>query len=164
MQVRAPRRDEAPPLRSLRLRALADAPRELGDFLAEEREFPPSYWENVADFSAIGTDRVVLVAVEGAAFVGMAGGVFRDAAVDTAEVVAVWVEPAARGRGVARRLVDAIVDWARARGARRAELWVVDDNPAADALYRRAGFTPTGRREPTASAPDVCESLLARAL
>lgn len=43
MTIRTPLRSEVHELRSLRLRALADAPLELGEFLAEEEAFPLAY-------------------------------------------------------------------------------------------------------------------------
>jgi len=57
----------------------------------------------------------------------------------------VWVDPRFRGAGVGRALVDAAVDQARAAGRRRVVLHVAAGNDPAAALYRRAGFVPTGR-------------------
>jgi GNAT superfamily N-acetyltransferase len=44
IEIRSPHRSEALELRAVRLRALEDAPIELGRFLAEEEAFPRSYW------------------------------------------------------------------------------------------------------------------------
>ena len=79
-----------------------------------------------------------VVAEEDGSLVGMVGGDFRPDD-RTVHLVALWVDPAARERGVGRALVDALVVWARERGAGRVELWVVDDNPAAAAVYESAG-------------------------
>ncbi|TDC40525.1 GNAT family N-acetyltransferase [Micromonospora sp. KC213] len=51
------------------------------------------------------------------------------------------VVPEARRRGLARRVVGALADWARAEGATRAFLQVEQRNTAAVALYRGLGFT-----------------------
>ena len=51
-----------------------------------------------------------------------------------------YVTPAARRRGVGRALVDLALERARAHGCRRVELDVTEDNEAALALYRGAGF------------------------
>ena len=48
--------------------------------------------------------------------------------------------PAARGRGRATRVLAALLEWGRARGATRAYLQVVADNTVAHRLYARAGF------------------------
>ncbi|HET8682271.1 MAG TPA: GNAT family N-acetyltransferase [Micromonosporaceae bacterium] len=51
------------------------------------------------------------------------------------------VAPAARRRGVARRLLRALAGWAARAGADRAYLQVEEDNQPAVALYASAGFT-----------------------
>jgi [ribosomal protein S18]-alanine N-acetyltransferase len=65
---------------------------------------------------------------------------------DTAEILTVGVVPAARRRGVARRLIAGLLDEARSRGAREAFLEVREDNDAARELYRGEGFVDLGRR------------------
>jgi ribosomal protein S18 acetylase RimI-like enzyme len=49
-------------------------------------------------------------------------------------------EPAARSRGHGTRLLDRLIGWGRAAGAREAWLQVMDDNPRAHLLYERLGF------------------------
>ena len=51
-----------------------------------------------------------------------------------------FVSASARGKGVARALVEMTVERARARGCRRIELDVNDANDPALALYRSVGF------------------------
>ena len=52
-----------------------------------------------------------------------------------------WLDPAARGQGLARPLVAAAVDWARDRRARTVTLRVASDNAAARGVYESLGFT-----------------------
>jgi ribosomal protein S18 acetylase RimI-like enzyme len=54
------------------------------------------------------------------------------------------VDPAHRRRGVARRLLDAAIREATARGARRLTLRVLAPNAPARALYEAAGFAVEG--------------------
>jgi len=70
------------------------------------------------------------------------------------EVLTLAVDPAARRQGVGRRLVEAILDEARARGAARAFLEVVPGNLAAVCLYKGLGFTLCGRRPGYYHQPD----------
>ena len=65
---------------------------------------------------------------------------------DAAEISRLYVLPAWRRRGLARRLCDEAIDWARGRGARRIELWSDTRFTAAHELYRGMGFTQEGRR------------------
>lgn len=69
------------------------------------------------------------------------------AAVDEVELLLLAILPAYRRQGWAGRLLDALLQAAAARGARRAVLEVAAPNAAAIACYRRAGFTPCGRRK-----------------
>jgi ribosomal protein S18 acetylase RimI-like enzyme len=54
-----------------------------------------------------------------------------------------WVDPAARGSGVAAALARAVVEWATAAG-RTTYLMVRSDNARAMAAYVRAGFVDLG--------------------
>lgn len=56
----------------------------------------------------------------------------------------VGVLPEYRGRGVARQLVGATLDMARARGGARIRLGVIDGNTPAQSLYRSLGFVEYG--------------------
>lgn len=60
-----------------------------------------------------------------------------------AEIAELYVRPHARGRGVATQLATAAMALIRARGVTFASVWTRNDNPAALAVYRAAGFTPT---------------------
>ena len=53
--------------------------------------------------------------------------------------------PAARRRGIARRVTAALLAWGTAAGARRAYLQVAEGNAAARALYASLGFLPAYR-------------------
>jgi [ribosomal protein S18]-alanine N-acetyltransferase len=66
--------------------------------------------------------------------------------VDAAHVVNVAVEPPARRAGLATRLMAAVLDEARRRGAAAATLEVRASNTGARELYRRLGFVPVGAR------------------
>lgn len=60
-----------------------------------------------------------------------------------AEVAELYVRPEARGAGMAARLVAEAVALFRTRGVTFACVWTREDNPAALAAYRSAGFAPT---------------------
>jgi ribosomal protein S18 acetylase RimI-like enzyme len=59
------------------------------------------------------------------------------------EVAELYVEPAARGQGMAGALVAAAMQLFRDRAVTLAVVWTRADNPAAVAVYRRHGFRPT---------------------
>ncbi|MFY1576412.1 GNAT family N-acetyltransferase [Verrucosispora sp. WMMD703] len=59
----------------------------------------------------------------------------------------VYVDPAAHGRGVARLLLDALVESTDAAGIWTIQSGVFPENTASLALHRRAGFRVVGTRE-----------------
>jgi GNAT superfamily N-acetyltransferase len=65
-----------------------------------------------------------------------------------AEIGDLYIAPAERGRGLARRLVDAAIEWSRERGCGSVLVTVTSDGEARHRLcdfYRRLAFAPTGR-------------------
>lgn len=60
---------------------------------------------------------------------------------DTAWILDVAVSPAMQGRGVARRLLETVLETLRARGAGRVRATVAPSNSASLALFRGAGFS-----------------------
>ena len=86
---------------------------------------------------------VLVLAGPGAALLGYA--CFRQGGGE-AELLRVAVEPAARGRGLARRLIAAGCERLRAAGVASCHLEVRPGNEAALAVYRALGFTLAGRR------------------
>jgi ribosomal protein S18 acetylase RimI-like enzyme len=160
MEIRPVRRDEAAGLREPRLRARRDAPHTYFASLESEEGLPLSSWEEWATSK----DKVMLVAVEDGTWLGMAGASVHQSRSGTVSLWWLWVAPNARGRGLARRLVEARADWARELGAVRLEVAVAENNEAAKALYRGLGFVPTGERRSMASDPTRAGVFMARPL
>jgi ribosomal protein S18 acetylase RimI-like enzyme len=65
-----------------------------------------------------------------------------------AEVKRMYVDPAWRGRGVGRALLETLIAGARARGYSALRLGTLHDMTAAQALYGSLGFTPIARYRP----------------
>ena len=65
---------------------------------------------------------------------------------DQADVMTIGVAPRARGRGVGRAILDALLEWARQAGAVEIFLDVRPSNEGAIALYNSRGFVEIGRR------------------
>lgn len=147
---------EADLLRDVRLQALREAPMAFGSTLAREQGYPPETWRRWAVDSAAGEGQAVFIAEPAA---GMASGVIDSDDPALAHLYAMWVAPGARGTGVGRALVDAVVAWATDRGAERLTTSVTEGNAAAWALYAAAGFSDTGRREPLGHSGAVVEVL-----
>lgn len=61
------------------------------------------------------------------------------------EIHEIAVDPAWRGKGVARRLMEEAFRLGRARGRRWASLWVGEGNARAREWYRKLGFEEVGK-------------------
>lgn len=89
---------------------------------------------------------VVMVARNGDAVAGM---VSAQLVISTAEgAPSAWIEDMViaapyRRQGIGRELLGAILDWAKGKGATRAQLLVDLDNAPALAFYERLGWQPT---------------------
>ena len=97
----------------------------------------------------------MFLACEGHDVVGSAYGLLDRARSDAGRVGGMWVEPAWRGRGVGRALLQEVISWGQERGLKRLGLWAPDHNLAAIALYARAGFRDTGERRPLPTNPTL---------
>jgi GNAT superfamily N-acetyltransferase len=74
---------------------------------------------------------------------------------DGGHIVAVYLRPEHRGRGVMEPLFAAAADWLRALGLPRMRLYVHADNARAQGLYRRIGFLPTGATFTGSIGPEI---------
>lgn len=140
LRVRRIRSSEAGLLRALRLRALAESPEAFGETMAEAEARDEAEYAARARAGSQGDRRAWFVAESPGPdeAVGLALGRRRPPA--DCMIFSVWVADSARGRGVGRALVLAVVGWARAWGARTAVLWVFRANVGALAFYERLGF------------------------
>jgi len=164
MRIRELQRHEWALFRELRLRALGDAPDAFARTLAETLAQPDSYWIQITQSVTEPGGQVMFIGEEEGRAVGLAFGLFDKERRKTGHVGGMWVEPAARGRGVGRALLDAAIAWARSRDLDRMELWVTEGNAPAERLYQRAGFSDTGRREPLPSNPSLRTTQMALTL
>jgi ribosomal protein S18 acetylase RimI-like enzyme len=108
---------------------------------------PDSTWRAWVREAAQGVEKVLFVAEDDDGVLGVVGA-FRRLDPGEVQLVSLWVDPRARGRGVARSLIRAVAGWADGLSAGRVVLFVQEANAPGRALYLRAGFRPTGDREP----------------
>ncbi len=126
-------------LRSLRLAALSTDPGAFGSTYEREVAFDDEEWQALAGAAATGAGSCYLLAEQDGEVVGLIGAWWPSDA-EFPEMVSMWVRPEARGGGVARRLVDGLIEWARDVDAAGIGLYVTLGNDPAERLYRSAGF------------------------
>lgn len=140
-------------VRDVRIRALADAPSAYGSRLEEEQDQPESSWRARLEQQAAAT----FLAIDSHETVGLVRTFVTPEDVTTADLVSMWVAPHARGQGVGRQLVAAVVEWVRHHDATSVQLWVTETNAAARRLYESCGFVLSGRRRTLPSDPLLSE-------
>lgn len=163
--VRSIAADEWRRLRSIRFEALANTPTAYITTLDKAKAFPDSVWIDRAEAGSNGADQATMIAVDGAATLGMAVGLLRpDARPGVVPIVSVYVSPQARRTGTGRRLMDGVEDWARSKSATMTSLWVVDGNDVASSFYDQLGYVATLDRQKISVPPIRWETRLVKEL
>ena len=139
--------DDAAAYQALRLRALREHPEAFTSSFEEELGRPLTWAQARLRPDSQRPHDVFLGAFQGAVLLGMVGlqGRYRPKERHNATVVGMYVAPEAAGTGLGRRLMQALLDDARALPAlARLDLTVTEGNAAAQGLYTRFGFTVFG--------------------
>lgn len=128
--------------RSLRHRALAEAPDAFGSTLAQ--------WHGDADVEGRWRGRLRdvpfnVIAAHDRLDVGQVSATSLDDG-GVPDLISLWVVPEARGAGVGDALVACVVDWAQEQESVAVRLWVKAANVPAARLYERHGFLATDGR------------------
>jgi RimJ/RimL family protein N-acetyltransferase len=139
IQIRLLTPADAASYRAIRLAGLKDAPEAFGSTFEAEVVKPLAwFFERLTASQIFGVfcDREIL---------GVAGFAVREGEKEAHKGLlwGMYVRPEARGTGVARRLVEAVIDFARSR-VELIQLSVVVGNEPARRLYSRLGFVEYG--------------------
>jgi len=146
--------DDWATFRDLRSAALSEAPYAFGSTLDDEHRLREPDWR------AKLASRAQFVARDPGALGTV--GAYRDG--DTIDLISMWVEPVARGRGIGAALVARVIAHARQLGCRQVRLWVTEGNDTAERLYTRCGFVRTGAVQPRRAGEPICEAEMVRAI
>jgi len=136
--------------RELRLRSLADSPDAFGSTLEREQGFTEADWRQRLQSVAVVVTVDGVPAAMGGGFQVREGWML---------VIAMWTDPAYRGRGLSRKVLDVVVAAARGQGLRLV-LNVTRGSTAARSAYERYGFEATGESEPLRPGSDVVTDLM----
>ena len=145
-----------PEYRAVRLRALKDTPLAFGSTYEREVRLTDEEWAARAARCSGGRDVGFLARCDGE-YAGLALCFVEAEDAAVGQLISMWVAPEARGSGVGRMLIDAIVVWAAGHRMKTIKLMVTSVNDGAMEFYRRLGFERTGRTEPYPNDPAVVE-------
>lgn len=132
LRIRAAEPADVEPVMAL-MRETAEAP-------AWKREVFEGY---VGGGEGVARDKGMMVAEREGRTVGFVAG---SVVCGIAELECIVVEQAERGRGIGRKMLEALATWAKGRGAESMELEVRASNENAMKLYAALGFAETARR------------------
>jgi ribosomal protein S18 acetylase RimI-like enzyme len=158
--IRRVRADEWRRWRETRLRMLRDD----ADFFATRYEDmvrePDAMWQAWVADAVTGDRKALFAAEEDGRWLGVVGA-FARVNPHEVQLISMWVDPQARGRGIARDLIRAVARWTEERGSGKVVLFVQEANAPARLLYARAGFRPTGDRAPASAGRSAFKLVLA---
>jgi len=144
----------------MRLASLSDSPNAFATTFESANSRNLDSWNEQADSTAVGTDRVTLFALFNDEPVGIAAFYRDDQNKDSGEVIQFWVDPAHRGRLVAVKLIEGIFSWARKHDFNLLSIWVNKGNERAIRFYQKYGFELTNETQPFRSDSDLVSCLM----
>jgi len=149
MNIRATTEKDWMVLRQVRLAALLDAPTAFGVSYKTAAGDSSEQWKQRA--SSTGSE--FWLAFQQGKPVGMVGAVVSEA--KRFNLIGMWVEPATRGSGIAKKLVDTVKARASERGFDGVFLDVAPENAIASRFYLKQGFVFLNEWEPLESHPHI---------
>ena len=147
--------------KTVRLRALQEAPYAFGSTYTRESQFAESEWQNRVE-RMDGYMGVGYLAIDGENACGIVGSFLDQADPTRAHLISMWTAPSRRQKGIGRLLVKKVLAWARSRNVRLMLLMVTSNNEPAIHFYERLGFAKTGRTEPYPNDPAIVEYEMSR--
>lgn len=149
--------------KTVRLRALEEAPYAFGSTFARESQFRCSEWISRAE-RMNGERGAGFLAMDGETPCGIVGSFLDQNDPMRAHLISMWTAPEYRQQGIGRQLVQAVAQWAYSRNVRTLLLMVTGNNESAIRFYERLGFSATGRTEPYPNDPAILENEMSRAI
>jgi ribosomal protein S18 acetylase RimI-like enzyme len=147
--------------KTVRLRALQDAPHAFGSSFARESQFSDSEWLAWVE-RMNGEKGAGFLALDRETPCGIAGAFLDENDPTQVHLISMWTAPTHRQQGIGRLLVNEILKWAQRRKARLLRLMVTSNNEPAILFYERLGFARTGRTKPYPNDPAVIEYEMSR--
>ena len=144
----------------MRLASLSDSPNAFSTTFENASCRDLDSWNEQADSTAVGIDRVTIFAFFNDEPVGIAALYRDDQDKDSGEVIQFWVDPVHRGGILAGKLIEEVFSWARKNNFERLFTWVEKGNERAIRFYRKYGFELTNETQTFRSGSDLVSCLM----
>lgn len=153
-----------PMLKTLRCRALADAPYAFSTTLEEAQCRPDEEWISSASKMATDEHTATFIAYHNDEPCGMMSCYTTGEQNEIGNIVSLWVAPEVRRLKVALQLLEVTRNWAKASKAQVLYAWVAERNLPARRFWESNGFQYTGKCETFKPDPSQRILLLAQQL
>jgi GNAT superfamily N-acetyltransferase len=147
--VRRVRPGDADLIKTVRLRSLRTDPSSFASTFATEAAFPATDWADWASGDAEGDAMATILALHGDEAIGIVAAYRDEQDGSLYHVIAMWVAPEHRGRGLGRKLLSSIESWIADAGGSTVQLDVADTAKEAASLYESSGYAPDGHVMPS---------------
>ncbi len=134
--------------REIRLSSLQESPDAFGSTYGEECNFPTQKWKDRINLNDRVAHALPLIAELDGKAIGIACGIVHESGDRTGNIYQMWVAPEHRGKGIGKRLLNSIVNWAEGLHLQGLELDVTTTNLKAIHFYESIGFISSGEFNP----------------
>lgn len=147
ISIRRIRIGESSLYRDLRLQALKEDPYAFSATYDSALERTEEMWRAQADKSAVGSTQATFIVFYDEDPIGLSA-VYQDSLIEEVmEIFQVWVSASARGKGLGKRLMDTVFEWANQNGYKRIIATISNTNQRALGFYSKCGFEVISKAE-----------------
>jgi len=158
IEVKKIEKDDFEIYKSLRIRALTEAPYAFGETLDNARIKPIDWYRSEAIRWSKSEVSTVFLAFNQKTAIGLVGAFF-EKETNRSFICSMWVDPEFRGISVGNSMVAKATNWLKERGGTSVNAWVAESNNSAIRFYKFLGFVATNEKEVLPSNPEESEML-----
>ena len=139
----------------IRLRSLSTDTASFASTLEAEAAYGDSDWDDWALSDSSGEEMATFLAIGDSDPVGIVAAYRDENEPLLFHVIAMWVAPEARRKGIGGCLLRTVEEWIASAGGNRVQLSVADRADAASRLYEASGYLPDGAVSDSPHTPGV---------
>ena len=158
IEVRKIKVNEFDLYKSLRIRALTEAPHAFGGTLDEAESKSIDWYRGEVKMWSESENSTIFIALKKDFAIGLCGAFFENKT-GRAFICSMWVDPEFRKYRIGNNIVEKASSWLRERGGNQVHAWVAQNNMPAISFYKSLGFVATNEKEILPSNPSESDIL-----